>query len=225
MDSSGNAIPTPWSPLITDVNGDGQFTITDVGLWLSEAFFLPGDWLIWLASEHAPVVAGFLELSNVDYGGVLSGWVSAATWFALFIGYLIVLNFLRRFDRGLTHACIAVYRESRRRLRVFWASLAYRLRSSKQAPSSDAIEFTEELELDEREMRILKAHADVEPPYVLAFSDIARTVGIDQHELVDIVQRLKRLQLLEGSLAGADGAGAYMLTQSGRAYLVFQQLQ
>ncbi len=121
-------ISTPWSPLIADVNGDGRFTISDVGSWLVQAFFLPGDWLIWTISVYMPAVAQFLEVGDANYGGALSGFVSACAWFVVLISLTIAYNFVRAVDHATTSWLRIIYNEARRRVRVASVLIASRLR-------------------------------------------------------------------------------------------------
>ena len=62
-----------------DMNCDGLFTISDVGLWAEWAFFLPGDGLLWAIMQSKPL-ATFLELTPAVYSGWFSGVVSAIIW-------------------------------------------------------------------------------------------------------------------------------------------------
>lgn len=63
-----------------DMNCDGVFTISDVGLWLEWAFFLPGDGLLWAVMRGSPKMATFLEITPADYGGWSMGIISASLW-------------------------------------------------------------------------------------------------------------------------------------------------
>ena len=62
-----------------DMNCDGVFTISDVGLWLKWTFFLPGDGLLWAVMQLSEV-AIFLELTPNAYSGWFPGVVSAIAW-------------------------------------------------------------------------------------------------------------------------------------------------
>jgi hypothetical protein len=93
-------IAKPTSALRLDVNDDGQFTISDVPVWLVEAFFLPGDWLIWATLTYAAPVARFLELGAADYGSVLSGSVSGLIWLALVILAVMAYRAFHNFNRA-----------------------------------------------------------------------------------------------------------------------------
>lgn len=79
-----------------DMNCDGVFTISDVGLWLRWAFFLPGDGLLWLLFKIWPGLATFLELTISDYGGVFSVAFSIAAWLSVLGSILQMLIELRQ---------------------------------------------------------------------------------------------------------------------------------
>ena len=74
-----------------DMNCDGLFTISDVGLWAEWAFFLPGDGLLWAVMQSQPL-ATFLELTPAVYSGWFSGIVSAIIWLIAWLVLLAVLE-------------------------------------------------------------------------------------------------------------------------------------
>jgi hypothetical protein len=61
------------------MNCDQVFTISDVGLWLHQLYFLPGDGLIAILLTDAEI-ARFLELTPALYGGWISGVLSLVGW-------------------------------------------------------------------------------------------------------------------------------------------------
>lgn len=65
-----------------DMNRDGVFTISDIWLWFQWIFFLPGDALL-AATMSNQWLATFLEITPLNYGGWLSGIVSAIAWVIL----------------------------------------------------------------------------------------------------------------------------------------------
>ena len=113
-----STIPTPPSAWPADFDGDGRFTVGDAGLWLQQAFFLPGDWAIWALATYASPAAEFLELGSGAYGGVLSGFVSALAWLTLLVILGTTYGMLRDADRAFTERIRALYLEGRRRIRA-----------------------------------------------------------------------------------------------------------
>jgi hypothetical protein len=218
-------ITKPPSVLDVELNGDGQFTLSDAGLWIGEAFFLPGDWLIWAVATYAPPVAEFFEISAGDYGGVLSGFVSALAWAGLVLGVGVLFGAVRDFDRALTSRIGRFVAETRRRLRVGWALLTYRLRRGRREPSKrDGVELSEEIELSSLELRVLRLHAELRAGYALAVSEVATALGLRRNQALDTLSRLKQLNFLETTLGGSEGESAFRLTRAGRGFLVFRQL-
>ena len=76
-----------------DMNCDGLFTISDVGLWAEWAFFSPGDGLLW-AVMQSQQLATFLELTPAVYSGWFSGVVSAIIWLIALAVWGWVADFL-----------------------------------------------------------------------------------------------------------------------------------
>jgi hypothetical protein len=78
-----------------DMNGDGRFTISDVGLWTKYFFFFPGDSLIVFLTMNFPTFTEFVEVGPNWCHGVLSGVFGVFVWgFCLLIG-LGLLSTLR----------------------------------------------------------------------------------------------------------------------------------
>lgn len=65
---------------LTDMNGDGSTTVSDVWLWAHSLFFYPGDLLLAGVSKFTPSIAGFFEFTPNTFGGVFSGIVSFLVW-------------------------------------------------------------------------------------------------------------------------------------------------
>lgn len=221
-------ITKPSGALRFDVNGDGQFTVSDLPVWLSEAFFLPGDWLIWLTMRYAAPVAGFLELDTDDYGSVLSGSLSGLVWLALVMILVVAYRAVHNVDRALTSAVSIGYSEGGRRLRIGTALLRQRLRRARElerpASAHETIEFARDAELSEDELRALQLHGEVEAGYALALDEVAAALGRGRGETHEILSRLIELRFLHRTLGGYEGEAAYKLTRAGRAYLSFRVL-
>lgn len=72
-----------WS-FLPDANFDGIISISDCWLWFKWLFYYPGDLLIFVSFEYAPVLTRFLEVRAPAYGGSVSGVVSLVLWFLAF---------------------------------------------------------------------------------------------------------------------------------------------
>ena len=219
-------IPKPSSLWRADPSGDPSYTISDLGLWLQDAFFLPGDWLIWATAAYTAPVAEFLEVGASDYGGVLSGFVSALAWILLMIVAGVTYGTVRDFDRRVTDAARRLYADVKRRLRIAGALLVYRLRRLyREAPKSEAIEFSEEIKLSNDELRVLRLHAQLKAGYALAVSEVMAALKISGDHARQALSKLKQLNLVASTVGGLEGESAYRLTRAGQAFLVFRQLE
>ena len=82
------AVDARWV-IAMDMNCDGAVTISDVALWVSWLFYVPGDGLLWLLMQHPDAVI-FLELTPSVYFGWVSAIASAVGWLIV----VIVLVFI-----------------------------------------------------------------------------------------------------------------------------------
>ena len=218
-------ISKPPNVFHVDVNGDGAFTISDVLHFLGNAFFVPGDWLIWTTATYAPSLAGFLELGPSAYGGILSGFVSAFAWLASLLLLIIVWGSIRELDRALTSLIVRGYAEARRRIRVTVALLGYRLRSlHPRSPKPAGVEVSEGIELNAVELAVLQLYTNVQSGYALSESEVAERLELRRHRAEEALGRLRKLGMLEATLGGSEGESAYRLTGAGRGLLVHRQL-
>jgi DNA-binding MarR family transcriptional regulator len=218
-------IARPPSVLRVDVNGDGTFTISDAFLFVGDAYFVPGDWLIWTIASYAPPVAGFLELGPSAYGGILSGFVSAFAWLAALLLFIIVYGSIRDFDRALTSLIIRGYAETRRRIRVNVNLLGYRLRGLRRSsPPTAQVELAQQVDLSAGEAAVLLLYAKLESGYALSVSEIAERLELRKNRAEEALGSLRKLGMLETTLGGSDGESAYRLTGAGRGLLVHHQL-
>jgi len=81
--------------LAEDMNGDGQFTIRDIGLWIKYFFYLPGDFLVGQIVINFPGFSRFFEINATWCHGFLSGLFGFFVWgFCLLIvvGLLVTIG-------------------------------------------------------------------------------------------------------------------------------------
>jgi len=80
----------PWT-FQKDPNFDGLLTISDIGKWITQLFFLPGDSIIYFVIVEVPELARLLEINRLSFRGFFSVVISFLVW-ASFIGILLVLR-------------------------------------------------------------------------------------------------------------------------------------
>ncbi len=209
----------PWESLVWDVNADGRFTVTDVGLWLQVLFFLPGDTLIWLSLKYTPEITQFFEVDAAQYGSTFSALLSVFVWLAIAVLLLTTSHWLATLDRavtGVVHNSLTgavtrthivgkairdVFVRQRSALRRWW-------RTADNRP-----------QLNNEELRVLRAHAHVDPSSALALSDLVRATGVPRLQIVDILDRLSELRLLDRRVDPENNEFGYALTAPGRKFL------
>lgn len=80
--------------LAEDMNGDGRFTVSDIGLWINYLFYLPGDFLVGQIVINFRGFSRFFEIDASWCHGFLAGLVGFAFWafcFILLIGFVVVI--------------------------------------------------------------------------------------------------------------------------------------
>lgn len=214
-----DTIPTPWYPFVVDVNGDQQFTVSDVFMWLKEVFFLPGDWLIYSVATRMPETARFLELGAADYGHNLSLLVSGVFWFALFILVIIVWRCFRAADDALTRGIRRAGSDTARRTRMAVAAFRAKMRGGAEALPYQ-LEFSSDVELSAQEAKLLRAHLENGKPEGLEPQELASILGMR----VARTERLQKKLVQMGLIERRGSQKACGLTASGSAYLLCERL-
>ena len=217
-----DSVPKPPNPF-AGIDGADSFTVSDLGPLLQQLFFMPGDWLLWSLAAHLPAIARFLEVGAKDYGGLLSGIVSALAWITLLILSSMTYTGIRNFDEALTRRIVDLCAGLRRRARISATLIAYRYRRIRASmEKKPPVEPPQELELSDAEMHLLRVHAELQPGYALAVSEIAAALNVRGYELQRALERLKRLNLLNRTIGGFDDESSYTLTPAGSAFLAFR---
>jgi DNA-binding MarR family transcriptional regulator len=211
-------IPLPWHPLVWDVNNDGSFTVTDLGLWLQHVFFLPGDWIIWMILRYAPEVGRFLEVDTREYGTSFSALLSVFSWLAVIVTIMTTSHYLASIDRAVTGLLRGILSRGLMHAHALRRALgnAFRRRLDwlrRGVKKGDLPTLTTE------ELRVLKAHAYVNPNSALALSDLVRATGVPRAQIVDILDRLRELHLIDRRTGASSGEPGYRLTDPGRDLL------
>lgn len=217
-----------WLSLSRDMNGDGQFTLTDVRLFLAELFFLPGDAILWLVLRYAPGLGRFLELGPDSYGGLLSAMLSAAVWLFAIVMLGAVFALLRDLDQALTRRISTFYGDWQRRGRIARRWLVCRarligaaLRLRRRRPAAEV--HLDEVELDELEIDVLRSHALLAPGCLLGVGDLAVSLEIRRAAAQRALDRLERLALIQRGLGTSDGETGYCLTAPGQFVLAARE--
>ncbi len=202
-------LSTPPNPFVAD----GALTVPSFEQW----FFLPGDWGLYLLASRAPAVAEFLGIGAADYGGTLAGFLAWITWLVLAIALIAATSAVRRFDRTITRGIADGIAELKRRIRM--AIVFARYRRGRRAPRKEPAFDGEEPSLSRNEQRVLELHAKLAPGFALSVSDVAAAFNARGYQVRGVLERLKRLALLQTTVGGLDGEPAYTLTAAGRALL------
>jgi DNA-binding MarR family transcriptional regulator len=216
-------LPLPWIPFVWDVNADGRFTVSDVGSWLQHAFFLPGDWLIWMMLRYVPEFGRFLEVDSGEYGSTFSALLSVFCWLAIAVLLMTTTHILAAADRALTRTLRGFFTRALTRWRIIrrLATEAYR-RKRKQI--SSIFVTSDRPKLSPEEFRVLKAHAHIDPSSALALSDLVRATGVPRIQIVSILERLRELQLIDRRTNPQSNEQGYALTGPGRSFISAESL-
>ena len=210
-----------WVRIGGDVNGDGRFSIGDVGSRLFEILILPGDAVLYLLFTYAPGIADFLELGRDDFGGTVSISVAVLIWLTAILVAGTTLGKLRELDRRLTARIAACYAETQRLIRILKrrlvTSITFRPRETHSENESLVVDT---FELAATETALLRCLSSIDDGAVLTIDEIAAKLDRPQREIKSILQRLVELDLVKPSADSFTNKDGHRIATAGQMYLL-----
>ena len=214
--------PAPWAQLMLDMNGDGRFSVGDLGPMLVHLFFLPGDGLLWLALNHAPAVVAFFNLSESAFGAVQSALLSTLVWLFAILALGTLQSMANRFAWAVRAYVSGACSELLRRTRVGKILMAYRVRRWRQnRVEPEMSDLATEVDLSATELEVLSLHSEMDNETAFGIREIAQSVGISLKQAQGAVDRLKRLQFLANRMGEKS---SYCLTRPGQMFLASRNM-
>jgi hypothetical protein len=209
-----------WVRLGADVNGDGRFTVSDLGSLALDILILPGDAFLYLLINHLPGVAGFFELGTEDYGGVAAIWAAIVIWLAAIIAASVLLNAIRDFDRKLTSWVLGRCEEIMRRLRILRRRIGglIAFRVQRQRDAEDLV--VETVSLANIETAVLRRLSSIDDGDVLTVEEIAAGLKLAPRDLKPVIRRLAELGFIEQGRDSFTRKNGHRIGVAGQMYLL-----
>ena len=203
-----------------DADGDGRLTPGDLAQHATALFFLPGDCALYVLATFAAPLGRALGFTPPEYGGVVSGVLSACTWFVAFALASIAWHGVLAVDRRLTNAVRASISGAQLRMRIGHALLRQRWRAwfGARAPAP-RIEPVIGVDLSPVQLRVLQMYAGLAAGYTLSVAEVAGALRARAYSTRNLLNGLTELGLLNRAMGGADDETSYTLTAAGKAFL------
>lgn len=188
-------------------------------LWVSQAFLVPGEYVLGLLVGRAPALLDFLGLNVAEHGVIYAASLSALTWLAALVlarvGYNAICDFLESMMYSAGRFAVA----ASHRLRMTRLRLVAPIRKMRQRFRSSRAVQLEEFAIDDLQFAILRAQSRMAPGHVITAIDIANEFGVGQVPAQQALDTLRKLHLVEVSFGTTDGFPGYLLTRPGRVFL------
>jgi len=193
--------------------------LSQLWLSLSQAFLVPGDYILGLLITRAPWLLDYVELNAEDYGVVYAAVLSAATWlFAAMLvkaGYNMIRNVVDSMFYGVRNLAVQVSH----RLRMIRLKLVAPIRRVQQRFNATRSVYFEEFDVDDLQVAILRAQSKRAPGHAITAVDIAEELGVRPLRAQQALDSLRKLHLVEVSFGTSDGFSGYFLTRPGEIFL------
>ena len=193
-----------------------SYSADGAGQHLYQLFFLPGEYLLLLASTYAPELADRLGSGLLDPRGDLSQVLSALIWLALFLSIGPVRHRIKMYFRMLSEFLKVVRYSIRARIHVTRPMRRSFLKRISMGHMCGDIEVTAEADLSELDVAVLEAEAELSPGFSHTAPDIAALLSVRPGQAQESLDKLKKLDLISDSFGTQDGFSGYQITESGR---------
>ncbi len=203
-----------------DADGDGRITAADFAQHAIALFFLPGDTALYLLAAWAAPLGRALGFTPPEYGGAVSGVLSACGWFVALVLVSITYHGVLAADRRVTNAIRGWFASIVLRVRIGGTLLRQRWRAwrstSRPAPR---IEPVIGVDLSAAELRVLQMYASLAAGQTLSVSEVASALRTRSHAAQELLNGLRELGLLNRAMGGSDDETSYTLAAAGKAFL------
>ena len=193
-----------------------SYSAEGTGQQLYQLFFLPGEYLLLLASTYAPELTDQLRSSLLDPRGDLSQVLSALIWLALFLSIGPVRHRVKMYFRMLSELSKVVRCSIRARLHVTKPMRESFLNRISMGHMYGEIDVSAEASLSELDIAVLEAEAELAPGFSHTAPDIAALLRVRPGQAQESLDKLKKLDLISDSFGSQDGFSGYQITESGR---------
>jgi len=191
----------------------------EVGTTIYDAFVWPGNFLLSELVGLAPHLAADLGLVDPQRSAVLLAFVSLAAWTLLILVVLKIVKLLQGFVRIVNSTLrIIVFRISLV-LANAKTRLVCKLRQLIPRRSQDAAALLE-VELDDRDMAVLRSAAARGPGFTTSAPELAEQLPLRPAQIQRSLDRLRGNKMLEYVIGSTDGFDNYRVSQMGTAFVL-----
>ena len=196
-----------------------QSGVSQLWLWVSHTFLIPGEYVLALLVVRAPAVVDFLGVNVEDYRVIYAASLSAAIWLAAFLLVRTGYNLIRDFLESMMYLARRWAVAASHQLRMARLRLVAPIRKIQQRLCGAKSVYLEEFAIDDLQLAILRAQSRLAPGHAITAVDIANEFGVGQLRAQQALDTLRKLHLVEVSFGTTDGFAGYFLTRPAQVFL------
>jgi len=192
--------------------------LQDLGNLIYNILLMPGHYLLGKFAEHAPALAGTLEMSGDEPPLVVLIVVSLLAWLLLaFIVYKGVrlwqtlIRVMSSWSRIVTHRISSVIAGFKTQLVCKFRQLFPR-RSHSRADMP-------EVEFDDLDLAVLRSAAACGPGFTTSAPELAGQLTLRPGQIQRSLDKLSKIKMLDNVIGSTDGFDNYRLSSMGAAYM------
>lgn len=193
--------------------------VQELGSTIYDAFLSPGNFILSKFVEFAPALSASLGFVDADRSVVLLVLVSTAAWVLLVLVLRGTLKLLQNLVRIVSSTLRTLVFRISLALANFKTKLVCKLRQWIPRRSHDVAALVE-VELDDRDMAVLRSAAARGPGFTTSAPELAEQLPLRPAQIQRSLDRLRGNKMLEYVIGSTDGFDNYRVSQMGAAFVL-----
>ena len=193
--------------------------VQELGSTIYGAFLSPGNFILSKFVEFAPALSASLGFVDADRSVVLLVLVSTAAWVLLVLVLRRTLKLLQNLVRIVSSTLRTLVFRISLALANFKTKLVCKLRQWIPRRSHDVAALVE-VELDDRDMAVLRSAAARGPGFTTSAPELAEQLPLRPAQIQRSLDRLRGNKMLEYVIGSTDGFDNYRVSQMGAAFVL-----
>lgn len=193
--------------------------VQELGSTIYDVLLSPGNFILSKFVEFAPALAASLGFVDADRSIVLLAIISLSAWVMLILIVRKIIKLLQALSRIVSSTLRMIFFRISQALANFKTRLICKLRQLIPRRSHDAGALVE-VELDDRDMAVLRSAAARGPGFTTSAPELAEQLPLRPAQIQQSLDRLRGNKMLEYVIGSTDGFDNYRVSQMGTAFVL-----
>ena len=200
-------------------------TLQNLLVAIRDFFLVPGDFLLALYLQHAPLSAARVGIAPDADTMVLSAVVSLFFWLIVLFALRRVAKLCGDFIRTVGAVLLTIRYRVVQRLGSWKTRFFIRFRKRFPPHEEGGIEAVPEIDFDDLDLAVLRSAVAGGPAFALSAPELAEKFRMRPAQVQKSLEKLRRNRMIDIVIGSTDGFENYRVTPSGETFVSIWQRQ